>query len=263
MSDILTDRDLYKKASRWIKPFRRDRVRSASYDISAGDTLIIAYSPKVGGRRHISLRSAKQEKLKPGLMAILFSFQTFNIPSNIQAKISLRSDFSTRGLFFAGGIIDPGFSGRELWLPIANLSTREIPIEYDQPMFRVEFTRLSKKVLHPYAVGKIEIDEEDMPKLPDEPVYNIAQISERLGEYDIAGIDNRLKIVETKAQLFEPSTTIVQGFFIAAIAGIVAGAAFAGIRAIEDDKTSLAAGIGVAVVAVSFLAYLLLHLFKK
>ncbi len=262
MSDTLTDRELYKKASRWIKPFRRERVRSASYDVSAGDTLIIAYSPKEGGRRHVSLRSAKQEKLKPGLMAILYSFETFDIPSDIQARISLRSDFAARGLFFAGGIIDPGFSRRELWLPIANLSTQEIPIEYDQPMFRVEFTRLSK-VLHPYEVGKVEIDEEDMPKLPDEPVYDIVQISERLGEYDIADIDNRLKIVETKAQLFEPSTTIVQGFFIAAVAGIVAGGAFAGIVAIEDDKTSLAAGIGVVLVVVSFLAYLLLRLFKK
>lgn len=251
MSDTLTDADLLAMGAQLIQPFRADRVRGASYDVSAGDALIIAYSLKQGGRRCVSLRVAKSQELLPGLMAILFSFETFTIPIDIQARISLRSDFATRGLFFAGGLIDPGFKDRVLWLPIANLSTKALPIRYDQPMFRVEFTQLSRPVSRAHVSAKQEISEEDMPALPEESVYDITELS------------RRLESVEAKARLFEPSTIIVQLFLLAAIAGVVAGAVFGGIQAIGDGRAAVAAGIGVGIVAVPCLILLALRFFRR
>lgn len=242
MSDeTLLDDDIIGLGDRLVDPFDPERVRGASYDISAGDTIIIALSERQGGHKFVNLRLKGGESIPPGHTAILCSKERFNIPVNMKARLSLRADYATRMIFFAGGIVDPGFRGI-LWLPIANLGSREVEIHYDERMFRMEFVNLPKSAKKPMSEQK---EAPTLPSLPEEPVYDVADLS------------RRLESVEAKARLFEPSTTIVQGFLLAAVAGMAAGGVFAAVESIDNPKVAVAAGLAIGVVALPFLVAIL------
>lgn len=248
MSDqTLLGTDISGWADKLIKPFAPERVRGASYDVSAGDDIIIALSERQGGHKFVNLKLKASEVIPPGHTAIVYSKEEFSLPLNMKGRLSLRAEYATRMIFFAGGIVDPGFAGR-LWLPIANLSSREFEIHYDERMFRIEFVLLTSDANK--GIER-ERDMPTLPLLPQDPVYDPADLS------------RRLEFVEEKARLFEPSSTIVQAFLLSAVAGVAAGGIFAAVQSIDNPKAAMAVGLGIGVIALPFLVALLLAFLRS
>lgn len=249
MSDqTLLDQHIRDRGDTLITPFDDSRVRGSSYDVSAGRTIILALSEREGGYQYIDLEHKGQQVIPPGHTAILQSREFLTIPQNIKARISLKAGYATRMIFFAGGIIDPGFEGR-LWLPIANLSTQELVLGYDDRMFRIEFTALGDDA---QIISEPAPNKPTLPALPNEPVYDVADLSRRLLD-----LSDRFSGVEEQARSYEPTNEILQGLVYATLAGLVAGGLFAIASAADvpgsDRLLTLAVGlVGGALAAFSW-----------
>ena len=247
--ETLLDRHITMRNEELISPFDDSRVRGSSYDISSGRTIILALSESEGGHQFVDLQHKEHQVIPPGRTAILQSRELLRIPANMKARISLKADYATRMIFFAGGIVDPGFEGR-LWLPIANLSSQDITIDHDESMFRIEFTLLGEDA----GVTPTPAPERPtLPDLPAEPVYDVTEVSRRL-----LAVDRRLLAVEEQARKFEPANEILQNLIYATLAGLAAGGLFAAATAVDLPESGglLTVAVGIVVGTVSLSAFM-------
>ncbi len=94
-------------------------VQPASYDLRASSLL------KMGKKEH----------------ALCSTMEWVHLPLNIAGMIWLRSTWARKGIFFAGGWVDPGFNGN-LTLSLFNSSEAEIQIEEEGRIAQMGFLRL-------------------------------------------------------------------------------------------------------------------------
>ena len=215
-----------------ILPFNPDRLKGASYDISAGDMVIVAYSERQGGIQYTKLGLAGSVIVPPGHKAIVYSLERLNLPDDMKGRLSPRAALATRLVFFAGGIIDPGYKGH-LFLPLANLGDTPFEIRAGEPIATAEFIRLGERTF-PYAEGTEQLDI-TRDRLPTPAVENV---------YDPAALSGKLDFLESRLAALEPSInlsrTVSEFVLLGALAGAVAGISVSLLTAKESQVSGLA-----------------------
>ena len=182
MSDrSIIDRDLEELAESLLEPFDRRCVRGASYDIRVGERLRLAPT-EVGELPswHALGESPVQSsiELPPGATCLIQSMERVKVPANMKGRLSLRAQHAKQLLFFAGGIIDPGYNDH-LMLPVANLSDEPIRLRYGQPIVAAEFVRFAGEAT-PYATKR---GREDSSSEGRAIALNRVRLSQKVEEY--------------------------------------------------------------------------------
>jgi deoxycytidine triphosphate deaminase len=225
----MIDVDLIANGNSLFSPFTESNVRGASYDISVGDVVILLRSLAEGGPEYVSLDLKRSHEIPSGRVAIVKSKELLTVPPNVKGRLSGKADFATQLVFFSGGIVDPGFSGH-LWLPVANLNTTGFELHHNEPFVRLELTKLRARVDRPHPALEVP----GIPNLPDSPQDPVL---------DGETMSRKLRELEAKARLFEPTSQVVQGVLLAAIGGITAALGF---KVFDDLELQVPAAGAVA-----------------
>ena len=144
MSDrTLVDTELLEKADKLLDPFDPSRVKGSSYDIRVGSAAIQIVE---GKSQSTALGLPPLQdciSIPPGTSCIVQSLEKIHISNHMKGRLSLRAFHSRRLIFFAGGIIDPGYDDY-LFLPIVNLGDAPIELRYGDALVTAEFIELEK-----------------------------------------------------------------------------------------------------------------------
>jgi deoxycytidine triphosphate deaminase len=179
MSDeTLLDFDIIFEARRHglLVPFEEKQLKGASYDIRVGDYAIIARS-QAEGYQKILLKERQSVEILPGQTVAIYSLERVGIPQDMKGRLSLRSYWAIKGLYYNGGIVDPGYTGL-LFFNVTNLGTAPIKISYAEGMVTTEFIRLDQPSQRIYNEGApiLDLPEERLPPLPAQPAADIVQL---------------------------------------------------------------------------------------
>lgn len=193
MDQTLLGVDIVQEAQQngLLDPFEEEALKGASYDIRAGYKALVALPPEredeQGRYVEVLLPQEPDSKLRiePAQTVVVFSLEKVKMPLNMKGRLSLRSYFSTKGLNYAGGIIDPGYQGY-LFFNIVNLANSYVEIQFGERLVTAEFIRLAKPASEPYAPGKVfeDIPDEKKPPLPPRGVYDPLEVSAKLDALD-------------------------------------------------------------------------------
>jgi dCTP deaminase len=116
---ILTDNQI--ASSDLIRPFRREQLNPASYDLLIGPDMLLETEH---GLTPYNLANTTQDQpfmLDPGGFCLLHSQETFDLPHNVAAKVALKSSRAREGYdHLLAGWCDPGWNGSVLTLAIKN-----------------------------------------------------------------------------------------------------------------------------------------------
>ena len=179
MSDqTLLDFDIIFEARRrgLLTPFEEKQLKGASYDIRVGDYAVIARS-QVEGYHKLSLKEQGYVDILPGQTVALYSLERLGVPPDMKGRLSLRSYWAIKGLYYNGGVVDPGYTGL-LFFNLTNLGTAPIRVSYAEGLVTTEFVRLDQPTQRVYNEGAplLDIPEERLPPLPAQPATDLVQL---------------------------------------------------------------------------------------
>jgi len=143
----LTDKDIKAIGQQLLDPFCESCAKGSSYDIRVGGSVLMP-SPEKGGQFMsvaLSFRPGfpRSVSIPPGSTCIIQSLEKVHMPTHMKGRLSLRSCHAKRIIFFAGGVIGPGYDDF-LFLPVANLGDVPVELEYGEPLVSAEFVELHK-----------------------------------------------------------------------------------------------------------------------
>ncbi len=192
----LLDFDIIYQARRngLLSPFDEKRLKGASYDLRAGDWVWVVRSQQDGGYDKLSLKDIGEIIINPGQTVTIYSLERINLSNDMKARISLRSHWAIKGLYFNGGIVDPGYTGI-LFFNVTNLGTSPITIEYGAGLVTIEFVRMDQPSQRLYNDGEIitDVPTEKLPPLPEKPPVDLQALQSHLLE-----LENKLLLYEKK-----------------------------------------------------------------
>ena len=122
-------------------PFSIERLKAASYEISClGDVYLWDEN---NDRQQSRIEDGRPFKIKKNSIVYVCPDARFALPDFIAMRFNLTINLVHRGLLLGPGpLVDPGFRGR-LLIPLHNLTSQVIPIDSDDGLIWVEFTKLS------------------------------------------------------------------------------------------------------------------------
>ena len=115
------------------------------------------------GRR---LGHGESVEIPPGSTALVKPIERFRIPDSVVAFTIPRGFLFAEELVAASSYIDPGFGGRDFYIPIINTSDRLVRIPAGTPIVRVFFIQLGRAVENPYIESATTGLVEEMESLP-------------------------------------------------------------------------------------------------
>lgn len=115
------------------------------------------------GRR---LGRGESVEIPPSSTALVKPIERFHLPDSVVAFTIPRGFLFAEELVAASSYIDPGFGGRDFFIPIINTSDRLIRIPVGTPIARVFFVQLSRSVERPYLETATTGLVEEMESLP-------------------------------------------------------------------------------------------------
>jgi dCTP deaminase len=125
-----------------IDNFGAECVQPASYDLRIGH---LVYAPPNPDKPFDLSHNGGIYKIPPYGNAVLMTYETLKMPSNILGRIGLKSGFARRGLFASTGPqVDPGFQGK-LFVSLLNLMPLSHVISYKETFLTIEFHTLDQE----------------------------------------------------------------------------------------------------------------------
>lgn len=121
--------------------FSLDRLKAASYEIPClGD---VYWWDENNDRQQARIEDGRPFKIKKNSIVYVCPDAKFALPDFIAMRFNLTINLVHRGLLLGTGpLVDPGFQGR-LLIPLHNLTSQDIPIDSNDGLIWVEFTKLS------------------------------------------------------------------------------------------------------------------------
>jgi dCTP deaminase len=155
-------RDLAFSGQFLIDPFDDSLVEPATYDLRLFHKVLASPVGETQLGKVIDLREYPNGfKVLSGQMIAVLSLERINLPLNIVGRFGIRSSLARKGMNAFGGVqLDPGFRGR-LMMNLVNVGPGPIPINNEDPLFSVEFSRLEENVEQGYS-GPFQ-DQDDFP----------------------------------------------------------------------------------------------------
>jgi len=145
-----------------IDPFDDSLVEPATYDLRLFHKVLASPVGETQLGKVIDLREHPYGfKVLSGQMIAVLSLERINLPLNIVGRFGIRSSLARKGMNAFGGVqLDPGFRGR-LMMNLINVGPGPIPINNEDPVFSVEFSKLEENVEQGYS-GPFQ-DQDDFP----------------------------------------------------------------------------------------------------
>jgi len=106
-------------------------------------------------------------------MIVIISKEKLNIPDNIVGRILTKGKLFSIGLIPVNTYADPGFKGN-LGIVFSNLSNNYIKIYPDEPIAKIEFSKLINRVARPYS-GQHGYESEIWP-IPSDKILTNSEI---------------------------------------------------------------------------------------
>ena len=184
-------------------------LEPCSYDVRIGSDVFLT-----SAGRELKLSRGETFTILPGDYAIVTTLERFGLPNDVYARVGLKTAYSLRGLMnLSGPHITPGFRGL-LVLGLANFGPTGITLRYGDPIFSVEFDRLSQPASHGYS-GPMQ----DLNYIPTPVVDQLRAVSFE----PIGNLKTKLEIATAKIETLQSVVYFVLlPVIIAAIAGLVA-----------------------------------------
>lgn len=139
--NILTDKEILRaiQGGQLIThdTFLHSSVEAASYDIRVG------FKGTLGGiGAEVDLKTGMME-LQPGGYAGVVSYEKFNFPSNVAARIGAKKALSYEGIILlSGSLVDPGYKGH-LIFGLYNASQKKVIIRSGRKIANIVFEKLA------------------------------------------------------------------------------------------------------------------------
>lgn len=175
-----------------VNPYDLSRVDDSHYELSLGDEY---YTTNTDTGVKLVIKEGDQICIKPGQFALLLTRETITIPTNIMAFISIKASIKFRGLVNVSGFhVDPGFHGK-LKFAVYNAGSKEITLDWGQPLFPMWFCRLSGDVerYNGSHYNQTGISSEDVNRINGEIVSpnvlykKFQELSDRISNINLLG----------------------------------------------------------------------------
>lgn len=145
----LTDQDIkeYVNRGKLISGgFDEKCIKQACYELCASNTYYYPIESDVkeevpAGESYILLR--------PHQLVVIITKETLDIPTDILGRILTKGSLFSLGVNAVNTYVDPGFKGR-LGIVFQNQTTKYLKIPVNQPIAKVEFSKLHESVHEPY-----------------------------------------------------------------------------------------------------------------
>ena len=249
--ETLIDRQISAIGSQLLEPFEPSCVKGTSYDIRVGLAALLPSPGADSSIQSVALGTAPLQEsisIPPGSTCTIQSLEKVHMPKDMKGRLALRAFHAKRLIFFAGGIIDPGYDDF-LFLPIANLGDTPIELKYGEALVTTEFIKLGKEAA-PYQRG-----EEPPSVVGERPfIFDRVRLSREVREHgeSIKTILNRL---ESSEILINASQRILDLVVLAAVAGGAIAAIVILFPSLSFPWNAVAVGAGAifGTIAVAFL----------
>lgn len=155
-------------------------VKHSSYLLRAGYEVEYPHTGSLEpSDRHVfrgrRLGHGDSVEIPPGSTALVKPIERFRIPDSVVAFTIPRGFLFAEELVAASSYIDPGFGGRDFYIPIINTSDRLVRIPVGTPIARVFFVQLGRAVQSPYIAGATTGLVEEMESLPVREALTVEQ----------------------------------------------------------------------------------------
>lgn len=248
---LLNSADIYDyvRTTGMIYPFDSEKLKSASYEASVGETCI--RWDKKGNKQEIDLCREGSFDLAPNSIAFVTTRERFRLPDYMAVRFNLRITNVHRGLLLGTGpLVDPGFEGHIL-IPLHNLTTNPYTFKYEEKLIWLEFTKISTNERWANNNGSTRSRKGEYILFPEnktnkEPDYYLKglQIRSSIPEA-IREAEKSAKEAEESAKRSEKTNQIYQKFAFGGAIGIIVAvvAIVLDIRGIWVDVRSITGDI--------------------
>jgi len=255
--ETLIDKEIKDLGNKLLEPFEPSRVKGASYDIRVGARIRLVLQEPSGTARFQWLAldvagASSSVSIPPGSTCIIESLEQVHMPKDMKGRLALRAFHTRRLIFFAGGIIDPGYNGF-LYLPMANMGDVPVELKYGEALVSAEFVKLNKEAT-PYQPPPAK------PELEHPVVFDRQKLSRELQQQNeyIQVIFKRLDSGET---IMSATQMILNMVVLAAVTIGAATAIWVLFPSLPSPWNVVAVGVG-AVIGVIALVTLIKVVFR-
>ncbi|MDE5446552.1 hypothetical protein GWG65_35375 [Bradyrhizobium sp. CSA207] len=217
----------YARITGMLWPFTEKQLKSASYEVFIGGEVI--WWDGNGRRQRKTVKRGTPLVLEANSIVFAQVEPTFRLPNYVAIRFNLRITHVHRGLLLGTGpLVDPGFHGK-LLIPLHNLTSTDYPIDTNEALIWVEFTKTTFGYVPPpedtlAAIRKPELfkgfprDKRDLE--PDKYLRKA-----NAGNPIQSSIPNAIAKSADSARKAEKSAKSIRN--ISAVAALVAGAGIA------------------------------------
>lgn len=211
-----------------IKPFNKERIDSASYELSLGEEVYISPLPDTpeNERRKTLLKKGETVFIPPGQFAFLITSEQVSIPNDAIAFISMKFKPKAKGLINVSGFhVDPGYKGR-LIFAVYNAGPLNFHVEYGEQLFAIWFADLDAVDKRARTKDGFSLIPTDMLNVPD-LVSSLPYLVKRLdnAEENLAkrqeDLVERLVNMEKKVEGYSAQQALIYGIIVGVIGGVI------------------------------------------
>ncbi|MCH8223876.1 MAG: hypothetical protein IH868_10760 [Chloroflexi bacterium] len=249
--ETLIDTEIAALGDTLLEPFDRDRLKGATYDIRVGEAAILSSTDNKSHLRSVALGDEPLQRsvsIPPGSTCVIKSLERVHMPLDMKGRLALRAFHSRNLIFFAGGVIDPGYDDF-LFLPIANLGDVPIELRYKEPLVSAEFIKMGKEA-KPYQPGEKSRGEMTERRV----IFDRTKLLQEVREQGEA-IESLRSRLDSSEILLNASQRILDLVVLAAVAaGMIAAVVVLMPKlSFPWNAIVLGSGAGLGVIATAFL----------
>lgn len=194
-----------------IKPFNKERIDSASYELSLGEEVYISplFDTPPKDRKTTILKEKESVVIPPGQFAFLITLEEVRIPEDSIAFISMKFGAKARGLVNVSGFhVDPGYKGC-LIFAVYNAGPSSLQMKYGERLFSLWIADLDNSDAHPRKKAGYD-------SIPTSLTNNTEAVSSSL-----PSLVKRLDEMDKKLESYSIKQGIIWGIVIALILSFV------------------------------------------
>jgi len=205
----------YVDAFDMIRPFEKDRLKPAGYELTVGDEYVLE-----GERKE--LKKDGEIWIPSFSVVVIKTSETINLPRFLIARWNIRVRWAYEGLLWVGGPqVDPGWVGH-LFCPLYNLSAKTVVLRYGDPIALMDFvttTPFNASESQPYKrpPKRVLLEEYNAVELKS-ALYS--QAKERITQIE-EDTKNRINSIEKRYEFFFGSGLVILAILFAALAVFV------------------------------------------
>lgn len=146
MAGFWTTETMKVRLPHLIGPYREERVKNCSYELSLGDQVFVTGEDKAKRR----IETGTQITIPPGQFANLLTEETVRVPNDALGLISMKFTLKQPGLVNVSGFhVDPGYVGKLLF-SVYNAGPQSVPITSGTATFLLWYCSLDQATADGY-----------------------------------------------------------------------------------------------------------------